>query len=97
MIFQVSPQALKTDSVESSNELSVGESAKLAGERLDGLDRDGRIFNPIIFLSRTTTNLVFTSAITTTLPNVAVAVTFTVCTPTDVSTLIGPACPAPAG
>ena len=48
-------------------------------------------FNPITYLDKTTTSLVFTAATTTTIANTA-TITFDACTPTDVSSLIGPAC-----
>ena len=54
--------------------------------------REGRfLFNPIVFLTRLTTSMLSTTVVTTTAANTA-QITFAVCTPSDVASIIGPTC-----
>ncbi len=56
------------------------------------MDRKGRIlFNPIVFLSKTTTNLIFTTGVTTTQASTA-TIFLATCIPSDVSSIIGVTC-----
>ncbi len=53
--------------------------------------REGRIFNPIVFLTKETTRLVFTTGVTTTQASSATVI-FATCVPSDVSNIVGSTC-----
>ncbi len=53
--------------------------------------RQARIFNPIVFLSKTTTRLTFTTGITST-QAASATVIFATCVPSDVSSIVGSTC-----
>ena len=55
------------------------------------MDRKGRIFNPIVFLTKSTVNLVFTTGVTTT-QAASATVIFATCVPSDVSSIVGSTC-----
>ena len=54
-------------------------------------DRQARIFNPITFLSKTTTRLNFTTGVTTT-QAASATIIFATCVPSDVSSIVGSTC-----